>query len=109
MESASIADQEIQFTVEDNQLRSVDVPIYLSTTAEHIKDYEALKEIWLALDGPNWTFHGEEYVARTNWDFNRDIDMWGDQPGVTLGGDGRVVGLNISPHDSTLPITCISG
>lgn len=96
LESASIADQEIQFTVEDNRLCSVDVPIYLSTTAEHIKDYEALKEIWLALDGPNWTFHGEEYVARTNWDFNRDIDMWGDQPGVTLGGDGRVVGLNIS-------------
>lgn len=95
-ETASIADKEITIAIEDNELCTVEVPIILSTTAEHIKDYEALKEIWLALDGPNWTFHGEEYVSRTNWDFNRDIDMWGDQPGVSLGGDGRVVGLNIS-------------
>ncbi len=96
LESALLADYDILVTITDNELCQVDVPIILSTTAEHIKDYEALKAIWLALDGPNWTFHGEEYVARTNWDFNRDIDMWGDQPGVSLGGDGRVVGLNIS-------------
>lgn len=96
IETASIADQKREFSIEDNQTTTVDVPIYLSATAEHIKDYEALKEIWLALDGPNWTFHGEEYIAGANWDFNKDIDMWGDQPGVTLGGDGRVVGLNIS-------------
>ena len=96
LETASIADKKLELSIEDNKHTTVDIPIFLSTTAEYIKDYEALKEIWLALDGPNWTFHGEEYVARTNWDFNRDIDMWGDQPGVTLGGDGRVVGLNIS-------------
>lgn len=96
LETASVAEKKLQLTVEDNKHITIDVPIFLSTTAEYIKDYEALKEIWLALDGPNWTFHGEEYVARTNWDFNRDIDMWGDQPGVTLGGDGRIVGLNIS-------------
>ena len=96
LETVSIADKKLELSIEDNKHTTVDIPIFLSTTAEYIKDYEALKEIWLALDGPNWTFHGEEYVARTNWDFNRDIDMWGDQPGVTLGGDGRVVGLNIS-------------
>jgi len=96
IETTSIADQKREFSIEDNQTTTVDVPIYLSATAEHIKDYEALKEIWLALDGPNWTFHGEEYIAGANWDFNKDMDMWGDQPGVTLGGDGRVVGLNIS-------------
>ena len=96
IETASIADLRQEFTIEDNHTTMVDVPIYLSATAEYIRDYEALKEIWLALDGPNWTFHGEEYIAGANWDFNKDIDMWGDQPGVTLGGDGRVVGLNIS-------------
>lgn len=95
LETAVISESE-EFTISDNELSKVDVTIDLSPTAEYIKDYEALKEIWLALDGPNWTFHGEEYAARTNWDFNRDVDMWGDQPGVTLGGDGRVVGLNIS-------------
>ena len=98
LETATIADlDEFDFTVKDNQRGEfVIVPIILSRTAEYIKDYEALKAIWLALDGPNWTFHGEEYNARTNWNFNKDIDMWGDQPGVTLDGDGRVVGLNIS-------------
>ncbi len=94
--SGSIADVKQSFDVEDNLNTLAIVPIVLSKEAEHIKDYKALKEIWLALDGPNWTFHGEEYMAGTNWDFNKDIDMWGDQPGVTLDGNGRVVGLNIS-------------
>ena len=94
--SGSIADVKQAFDVEDNLNTLAIVPIVLSKEAEHIKDYKALKEIWLALDGPNWTFHGEEYMAGTNWDFNKDIDMWGDQPGVTLDGNGRVVGLNIS-------------
>jgi Leucine-rich repeat (LRR) protein len=94
--SGSIADTEQKFNVEDNLHTLAIVPIVLSKEAEHIKDYKALKEIWLALDGPNWTFHGEEYIAGANWDFNKDIDMWGDQPGVTLDGNGRVVGLNIS-------------
>ena len=92
----SIADAKMEFDVEDNAHTLAIVPVILSEEAEHIKDYKALKEIWLALDGPNWTFHGEEYMAGTNWDFNKDIDMWGDQPGVTLDGNGRIVGLNIS-------------
>lgn len=96
MGRGSISDQNIAFSVEELITAEVAVPIFLSVEAEHIKDYIALKEIWLALDGPNWTFHGEEYVAGRNWDFNKDVDMWGDQPGVTLGADGRVVGLNIS-------------
>ena len=94
--SGSIADVKQAFDIEDNRHTMAVVPIVLSQEAEHIKDYKALKEIWLALDGPNWTFHGEEYISGTNWDFNKDIDMWGDQPGVTLDGNGRVVGLNIS-------------
>jgi Leucine-rich repeat (LRR) protein len=56
----------------------------------------ALKEIWLALDGKNWSFYGEEYPAGSNWDFNKDIDMWGNQPGVTLNAEGRVENLNLS-------------
>lgn len=96
MGRGSITDQNITFNVKELSTSEVTVPIYLSVEAEHIKDYIALKEIWLALDGPNWTFHGEEYQAGRNWDFNKDIDMWGDQPGVTLGGNGRVIGLNIS-------------
>lgn len=92
-----VDDLGVEFKVEDNTTtRNVELPIRLALTAEHIKDYIALREIWLALDGENWTFHGEEYAKGTNWDFNKDIDMWGEQPGVTLDGDGRVVSLNIS-------------
>lgn len=97
LESATITELGAEFKVEDNvTTKGVAVPIILSETAAHIRDYEALREIWLALDGPNWTFHGEEYVAGANWDFNKDKDMWGEQPGVTLDGNGRVVSLNIS-------------
>ena len=96
LETATIEDLKAEFSVEDNITTTVSVPVILSTTSERIKDYEALYDIWMALDGPNWTFHGEEYYVGTNWDFNKDIDMWGNQPGVTLNGEGRVVGLNIS-------------
>ena len=97
LETASIANLGVSFDVELNQLHVVeDLPILLSKTAEHIKDYIALKEIWKALDGENWSFHGEEYQAGVNWDFNKDIDMWGDQPGVTLNAEGRVENLNLS-------------
>ncbi|MBO7186438.1 MAG: DUF4458 domain-containing protein [Alistipes sp.] len=97
IESQMIESLDAKFSVADNQLDNYAfVPILLSTTSERIKDYMALKEIWLALDGPNWTFYGEEYPAGANWDFNRDIDMWGEQPGVTLNAAGRVESLNIS-------------
>lgn len=96
LEVVTIANDEATFTIEDNKHSHITVPITLSLSSDYIKDYVALREIWLALDGPNWTFHGEEYIAGANWDFNRDIDMWGDQPGVTLNSEGRIVGLNIS-------------
>ena len=96
-ENVDISGLKREFTVEDNQINVVEeVPILISTTAEHIKDYIALRDIWLALDGPNWSFYGEEYPAGCNWDFNKDIDMWGDQPGVTLNAEGRVENLNLS-------------
>lgn len=97
LESVDIKELNSVFSVTHNQLNVVaEVPILLSDTAEHIKDYMALKEIWEAMDGENWSFHGEEYPAGANWNFNKDIDMWGDQPGVTLNAEGRVENLNLS-------------
>ncbi|MBR4045386.1 MAG: DUF4458 domain-containing protein [Alistipes sp.] len=97
LESVDIKELNFGFSVTHNQLNVVaKVPILLSDTAEHIKDYIALKEIWEAMDGENWSFHGEEYPAGANWNFNKDIDMWGDQPGVTLNAEGRVENLNLS-------------
>lgn len=96
LEHCAIEERAIEFTINDNSATEVTIPVRLSTAAEHIKDYIALREIWLALDGPNWSYHGEAYTSGANWDFNKDIDMWGDQPGVTLDGDGRITNLNIS-------------
>jgi Leucine-rich repeat (LRR) protein len=96
LEHCSTEERGIEFTIKDNLATEVVIPIRLSTAAEHIKDYYALREIWLAMDGPNWSYHGEAYTSGANWDFNKDVDMWGDQPGVTLDGDGRIANLNIS-------------
>lgn len=85
------------FEVRDNELtEDVHITVKLNETAEHIKDYFALKEIWEALDGPHWSYFGEAEAPGCNWDFNKDIDMWGQQPGVTLGTDGRVVALSLA-------------
>ena len=82
------------FVVEDNQLNdSAKVPILLSKTAEYIKDYEALKAIWESLNGKDWSFYGDATFHGANWNFNKELDMWGDQPGVTLNSNGRVTGL----------------
>lgn len=82
------------FVVQDNELNdSAQVPILLSKTAEYIKDYEALKAIWESLDGKDWSFYGDATFHGDNWNFNKELDMWGDQPGVTLNSNGRVTGL----------------
>ena len=85
------------FVVEDNQLNDkAQVPILLSKTKEYIKDYEALKAIWESLDGKDWSFYGDATFHGANWNFNKELDMWGDQPGVTLNSNGRVIGLVIA-------------
>lgn len=85
------------FFIRDNELNdSVEITIQLQETAEYIKDYRALKEIWLALDGPNWSYYGEAEAPGCNWDFNKDLDMWGQQPGVSIGANGRVEALSLA-------------
>lgn len=85
------------FTVKDNQLtEGAEVPVKLSETAEYIKDYKALYEIWKSLNGPKWKYVGEAYTQGSNWNFNREIDMWGMQPGVQLDENGRVASLTLA-------------
>ena len=53
------------------------------------------------MGGEEWSWNGEGYNIGSNWVFKfadgtpRPIDMWGDQPGVGLGGNGRVTSLNL--------------
>lgn len=75
-----------EFIVQDNETTLAEVPITLEESAGDIIDGVALKKIWEALDGPNWT---------VKWDFNRDIDLWVAQPGVEIINNGRVALLNL--------------
>ena len=84
------------FTIEnDVDTKDVNIPVNLSEAAEYIKDYIALKEIWEKLDGPNWSYAGDVYSNGVNWYFNKDIDMWGDQPGVQLDANGRIATISL--------------
>ena len=84
------------FEIYDNQVSNVDVPITLHATDEYIKDYYALKAIWDALHGEDWYYIGESFHTGTNWNFNKDVDLWGDQPGVQLHANGRVALIDLS-------------
>ena len=84
------------FSVSDNKVTEADLPIALHESDEYIKDYYALYEIWVALNGKDWYYNGEDYPTGSNWDFNKDPDLWGDQPGVALHSNGRVARIDIS-------------
>lgn len=87
---------ESPFSVADNETTEADIRITLNESDEYLKDYYALYEIWKALDGENWYYDGEEWNKGANWNFNKDLDLWGDQPGVQLHSNGRVAFIDIS-------------
>ncbi len=87
--------KENQFEIIDNELVEANVPISIFEVAPHIQDYVALKSIWEALDGENWSYRGDTYPDGINWDFNKELDMWGEQPGVRMDATGRITGLTI--------------
>ena len=93
---AIVSDKNEMFEVFDNQITDADVPVVLTEAYEYIKDYYALREIWEALGGKDWYYYGENFKTGTNWDFNKDPDLWGDQPGVQLHSNGRVALLDLS-------------
>ena len=84
------------FVVVDNVLSEPDVPVTLYQSDLYLQDYYALKAIWEALGGPDWYYSGEDFATGANWDFNKDADLWGDQPGVSLHSNGRVALINVS-------------
>ena len=95
LETAS-PEEEVTFSVSDNALTEVEIPVTLDESAPYIKDYYALRDIWESLNGPSWYYFGEDWTRGTNWDFNKSPDLWGDQPGVQLHSNGRVALINIS-------------
>ena len=85
-----------EFSVEDNVSTEVSVKVSMFESDEYIKDYYALYDIWKSLGGENWYYKGENFPEGANWNFNKDVDLWGDQPGVELHSNGRVARIDIS-------------
>ena len=86
----------VEFSISDNATSKVDVPVKLHESDEYIMDYYALYEIWRSLHGEDWYYVGENFPRGANWNFNKDPDLWGDQPGVQLHSNGRVALVNLS-------------
>lgn len=86
----------VSFEVSDNELTEVNVPVRMDEASAYIRDYYALYEIWKSLHGEEWYYIGENFPRGANWNFNKDPDLWGDQPGVQLHANGRVALLNLS-------------
>ncbi len=104
LEDCSSVNQK-DFTIEDNQQCEASVYISLYETDDYIQDYYALYEIWKSLNGEKWYYDGENYNRGTNWNFNKDVDLWGDQPGVELHSNGRVARIDISDFGFSGPLS----
>ena len=85
-----------EFVVEDNKTTDTKVKVSLYESDEYIKDNYALYEIWVSLDGENWCYDGENYQRGTNWNFNKDVDLWCEQPGVQVHSNGRIARIDLS-------------
>ena len=87
---------ESAFTVGDNMTSDAKVYVTLYESDAYLIDNYALKKIWDALGGPEWSYRGQTYNTGCNWDFNKDPDLWSYQPGVQVHPNGRVAYLDLS-------------
>lgn len=85
----------VTFEVVDNQTTEAEVPVKLHEKSEYIQDYFVLYEIWQELQGEKWSNINTSYPIGANWNFNKEVDMWGDQPGVGVDDKGRVINLDL--------------
>ncbi len=99
------APRQCDFTIKDNHLTEVAAPVSLYEADAYIQDYYALYEIWQSLHGEKWYYVGENYARGINWNFNKDVDLWGDQPGVELHSNGRVARIDISDFGFRGPLS----
>lgn len=93
-------DVEIPFTIQHFELTKTEVGVELPANDPLIKDGIAMRQIWEAMDGENWSWHELDGNGGANWIFKmsdgspRPISAWARQIGVNI-INGRVVSLNI--------------
>ena len=90
------ADAKYDFVVEDNLTTETDVMIKLREADAYIQDNYALYAIWKSLNGEKWYYNGESYATGTNWNFDKDVDLWCEQPGVQVHSNGRIARIDLS-------------
>ncbi len=95
----------VEFTVGNNRKTEVSVPVKLHAADAYLKDCYALYEIWKSLNGPEWSYYGEEEATGVNWDFNKDPDLWCAQPGVQVHSNGRVARIDLSNFGFSGPLS----
>lgn len=89
-------DTQEEITVTDNELTEADVLVTLVEADEYLQDGYALYLLWKALDGEHWSYEGQTWPRGSNWNFNKDVDLWCDQPGVEIHPNGRVASIDLS-------------
>lgn len=103
--TADCREDDITYTVEDNETTEAEVSVQINPTAAYIRDYLALKKLWDEMNGPEWSYYGEEYPKGANWNFDKDIDLWGAQPGVSVHSNGRIAALNLGAFNPSGPLS----
>lgn len=98
-------DQKIYYTVEDNKVCKADIKVPISPTALYILDYMALKKIYDDMNGENWSWKNDGFPEGGKWNFDKDIDLWYEQPGVSIHPNGRVAALNLGALNPSGPIS----
>ena len=85
-----------EFSIADNVTTKTKVKVALHESDAYIKDNYALYYIWKSLNGESWSYDGESYQRGVNWNFDKDVDLWCEQPGVQVHSNGRIARIDLS-------------
>lgn len=92
-------DVDIHFSVSHYERTVAEMPVQ-QPFDDGVRDGIALKQIWEAMDGKNWSWHEADGNGGSNWVFTmadgspRPVSAWINQIGVVV-INGRVVSLNL--------------
>lgn len=100
LELANTFSKDVIYEFFDNKTINAAVPVKLRAASEYIKDYIALRNIWEKMDGPTWGYMGISYPEGANWNFDKDIDLWGEQPGISLHSNGRISSIDLGAFNA---------
>ncbi|MEG1616222.1 MAG: DUF4458 domain-containing protein [Bacteroidales bacterium] len=95
-----VVDETHQLVIENQTLTREKVDVEMPMT-EAFRDYIALYNLWKKMDGENWYWVGNGFNQGANFLFTysdgtpRPLDLWGNQPGVSLAANGRILALNL--------------